>query len=85
MADPAAELMAHCHRMVAIPVKDMAPPGTAAKEGRAETGHGINDWNSLIPQFCATKADHVVTNHNSLDDWRQFSHRSIQYIQRIML
>lgn len=84
-ADPAAELSHYADRIRAIQLKDLAQPGTQVDDGWTATGDGIIDWHALAPLMKATKADHLVTEHDNPGDWRQFARRSIDHIRAIGL
>jgi sugar phosphate isomerase/epimerase len=84
-ADPAAELERFKDRIGVIQTKDMAPLGTKAEDGWAATGDGIIDWKALKPLFEASKADHLVTEHDNPADWRQFAKRSINHLRQLGL
>jgi sugar phosphate isomerase/epimerase len=84
-ADPAAELQRFADRIVAIQTKDTAPLGTKADDGWTATGDGIIDWASLVPLFRATKADHIVTEHDNPSDWQAFARRSIEHLKTLGL
>jgi sugar phosphate isomerase/epimerase len=84
-ADPAAELEKWADRIVAIQTKDTAPLGTKEDDGWAATGDGIIDWAALVPLFRATKADHIVTEHDNPSDWEQFARRSIEHLKALGL
>lgn len=84
-ADPAAELRRFADRIVAIQAKDMAPIGTKEDDGWTATGDGIIDWAGLVPLFRATKADHIVTEHDNPRAWQTFARRSIDYLKALGL
>ena len=82
-ADPASELRRFADRIGVIQTKDTAPLGTKADDGWTATGDGIIDWASLVPLFGATKADHLVTEHDNPSNWRQFAERSINHLRQL--
>jgi sugar phosphate isomerase/epimerase len=84
-ADPAAELQRFADRIVAVQTKDTAPLGTKVDDGWTATGDGIIDWASLVPLFRATKADHIVTEHDNPSDWQAFAGRSIEHLKTLGL
>jgi sugar phosphate isomerase/epimerase len=84
-ADPAAELRKFSDRIIAIQMKDMAARGTKEDDGWVATGDGIIDWAALVPLFRATKAEHIVTEHDNPGDWRRFAKRSIDCIKSLGL
>ena len=84
-ADPAAELIKFKDRIGVIQTKDTAPLGTIADDGWTATGDGIIDWAALVPLFRATKADHLVTEHDNPSNWRQFAQRSINHLRQLGL
>lgn len=84
-ADPAAELRRFADRIVAIQTKDTAPLGTKEDDGWTATGDGIIDWAALAPLFRATKADHIVTEHDNPSDWERFASRSINHLKALGL
>lgn len=77
-ADPAAELSRYADRIVAIQLKDTAPLGTTEDDGWTATGDGIIDWAALAPLMRATRADHIVAEHDNPSDWQRFAGRTIQ-------
>jgi sugar phosphate isomerase/epimerase len=84
-ADPAAELTRYADRIVAVQLKDTAPPGTAAEDGWTATGDGIIDWAALVPVIRSTAADHIVAEHDNPSDWRRFAERSIRCMRALGL
>jgi sugar phosphate isomerase/epimerase len=79
-ADPVAELKAFAPRIVAIQLKDTAPPGTLDEEsGWRATGDGVVDWDQLWPLFPTTAADHLVVEHDRPTDWREVAQRSYDF------
>ena len=68
-----------------IQTKDTAPLGTRADDGWAATGDGIIDWAALVPLFEATKADHLVTEHDNPSNWQQSAPRSINPLRGLGL
>ena len=83
--DPAAELRRYADRIIAIQLKDTAPIGTKQDDGWTATGDGIIDWASLVPLFRATKADHIVAEHDNPSDWQRFARRSIDHMRQLGL
>jgi sugar phosphate isomerase/epimerase len=83
--DPAPELKKFADRIGIIQTKDTAPIGTKEDDGWAATGDGIIDWATLAPLFRATKADHLVTEHDNPSDWRRFAQRSINHLRKVEL
>jgi sugar phosphate isomerase/epimerase len=84
-ADPAAELKRYADRIIAIQLKDTAPLGTKQDDGWTATGDGIIDWATLVPLFRATKADHIVAEHDNPSDWQAFAKRSIDHMKALGL
>jgi sugar phosphate isomerase/epimerase len=84
-ADPAAELITFKDRIGVIQTKDMAPLGTNIDDGWTATGDGIIDWAALVPLFRATKADHLVTEHDNPGNWKRFAERSINHLRGLGL
>jgi sugar phosphate isomerase/epimerase len=82
-ADPAVELARFADRIAAVQVKDTAPLGTIRDGGWAATGDGIIDWPALAPLIAATRADHLVAEHDEPSDWKSFAERSIRYLKLI--
>jgi sugar phosphate isomerase/epimerase len=83
--DPAAELDRYADRIVAIQLKDTAPPGTIEDDGWTATGDGIIDWAALVPLFRRTAADHLVAEHDNPADWQAFARRSIEKMKQLDL
>ena len=84
-ADPAAELQRFADRIGVIQTKDTAPLGTLREGGWTATGDGIIDWAALVPLFRASRADHLVTEHDNPSDWRRFAKRSINHLRELGL
>lgn len=84
-ADPAAELRRFADRIGVIQTKDTAPLGTSVDDGWTATGDGIIDWAALVPLFRATKAEHLVTEHDNPSNWQQFAERSINHLRQLGL
>lgn len=82
-ADPAAELERYADRIIAIQTKDTAPIGTTTDDGWTATGDGIIDWQSLVPLFRLTRADHIVTEHDNPSNWKRFAQRSIDHLKAL--
>lgn len=79
-ADPVAELERFAQQIVAIQVKDTAPPGTIDDQnGWRATGDGIVDWDALWPLLKTTAADHLVVEHDRPVDWRMVARRSYDF------
>jgi sugar phosphate isomerase/epimerase len=84
-ADPAAELRRYADRIIAIQLKDTAPPGTTDDDGWTATGDGIIDWPALVPLFQQTRAHHIVAEHDNPADWQKFARTSLNYMRRLGL
>jgi len=84
-ADPASELIRYRDKIVAVQTKDTAPSGTSTDDGWTATGDGTIDWTALAPLIRATKATHLVTEHDNPSDWRDFAARSIDHLRQIGL
>jgi sugar phosphate isomerase/epimerase len=84
-ADVAAELTRYADRIIAIQLKDTAPPGETRDDGWTATGDGIIDWAALVPLFKRTAADHIVAEHDNPGDWQRFAERSIRHMQDLGL
>ena len=82
-ADPLAELERFADRIVAIQLKDTAPPGTLDEQnGWRVPGEGIVDWQHLFPLFARTPADHLVVEHDRPLDWREVARRAHDFVSR---
>ena len=79
-ADRVAELRSYAPRILAIQVKDPAPPGTLDEGGWTPMGDGIVDWDVLWPLFPSTPADHLVVEHDNARNWRAVAQRSNDYL-----
>ena len=83
-ADPASWLKANGDRIVAIHVKDIAPPGENANEdGWADAGHGVVPWQTLWPIARATRARYFIAEHDNPSDIDRFAARSIAFIKSL--
>jgi len=85
-ADPAAELVRYAEQITAIQLKDTAgTDGMETEDGWRATGDGIIDWAALAPLMRATRADHIVAEHDNPADWRAFASRSLAHMRAIGL
>ncbi|WP_417271685.1 sugar phosphate isomerase/epimerase family protein [Celeribacter sp.] len=84
-ADPATELKRYAERIVAIQPKDPRADGDTREGGWAATGEGVLDWEALVSLFRATKAHHIVTEHDNPNDWRAMARTSIDELRRLGL
>ena len=84
-ADPATWLPKFGDRIVAIHVKDIAPPGEATDEdGWADAGQGVVPWKTLWPIVRnQTKAQYFVAEHDNPKDIDRFASRSIAFIKTL--
>ena len=78
-ASPLAELKRYASRIVAIQLKDTAPPGTEAEDGWTAAGDGIVPWEELWPLFDTTRADHLVVEHDQPTNWQVIAQRSFDF------
>lgn len=79
-ANPYAELKKYAPRILAIQLKDTAPPGTSSEGGWTPPGDGIVDWDALWPLFATTPADHLVVEHDNPADWRRVAQRAHDFV-----
>ncbi|MBK8083015.1 MAG: sugar phosphate isomerase/epimerase [Devosia sp.] len=84
-ADPAAWLEKNGDRIIAVHVKDIAPPGeNGAEDGWADAGHGIVQWKTLWPLIrTRTKAGYFIAEHDNPSDIDRFASRSIAFIKSL--
>ena len=79
-ADPATELRRHAERILAIQVKDTAPPGTRVDGGWTAPGDGMIDWEEVWPLLATTPADQLVVEHDNPSDWRALAQRAYDFL-----
>ena len=64
-------------RVAAVHVKDLALWGENADEqGQADVGHGVIDWQSLLPALKAPGVKCLVLEHDNPSDFERFARRS---------
>ena len=84
-ADPLEWINAYGSRIVAVHVKDIAPPGENADEdGWADVGHGVVPWADLMSAIRAkTKAAVFAMEHDNPKDLARFASRSITALKAL--
>jgi sugar phosphate isomerase/epimerase len=84
--DPVKWMDKYGSRIVAIHVKDIAPPGEKLDEdGWADVGHGILDWKSLLATAKQkTKARYFVAEHDKPSDPIRFARNAIASVKQWM-
>ncbi|MEM6636738.1 MAG: sugar phosphate isomerase/epimerase [Pseudomonadota bacterium] len=76
-ADPLRWINAYGSRIVAVHLKDLAPPDDAKNEdGWADFGHGILDWARIIPALAKTDVQHWIVEHDNPSDDARFARRA---------
>jgi sugar phosphate isomerase/epimerase len=75
--DAAAWIEKYADRVNALHVKDLAPKGENADEdGQADVGHGVIDWQKLMPAIMAPGVKYLVIEHDNPNDYERFARRS---------
>jgi sugar phosphate isomerase/epimerase len=75
--DPAAWLEKYSGRLLAAHVKDCAPQGECEDEdGWADVGHGVMDWQKIVPAMHAAGIELMVLEHDNPSDAIRFAERS---------
>lgn len=75
--DPVKWLQTCAGRLLAAHVKDCAPDGECADEdGWADVGHGVMDWDSIVPAMRSAGVDLMVLEHDNPSDAARFATRS---------
>lgn len=75
--DAAAWIDKYRDRVVALHLKDLAPKGENADEdGQADVGHGVLDWNKLMPAIQSQDVRYLVIEHDNPNDFARFARRS---------
>ncbi|MFV0360134.1 sugar phosphate isomerase/epimerase family protein [Tropicimonas sp.] len=75
---PAELVREHSDRLIAVHLKDRASEGQNADEdGWADVGHGVMDWDTIIPAVDASAARFLVVEHDNPKDDARFASRSI--------
>lgn len=77
-ADPAFWIEQHAQRISAVHLKDIAKSGECLDEdGWADFGHGIVNWESLMPLLANTPASLFAVEHDNPSDLTRFATRSM--------
>jgi sugar phosphate isomerase/epimerase len=78
-AEPLGWIERENHRITAVHLKDIAPPGESEDEdGWADVGSGTMDWPGLMAALRATPvARLLVMEHDNPNDHKRFARRSI--------
>jgi len=80
--DPAAWIKRYNDRVVSFHVKDLAAEGTCVDEdGWADAGHGVIDWQMLLPVMRGTPATVWTLEHDNPNDDARFAKRSFATVQ----
>jgi sugar phosphate isomerase/epimerase len=82
-ADPKAWLEQFGERIIAVHVKDIAPPGENTDEdGWADVGQGVLPWPELFRVAReSTRAQYFIAEHDNPSDVERFASRSIAAIK----
>ena len=76
--DPLHWIDRFAHRLGAVHIKDIAPPGCGCEEdGWADVGHGVMDWQLLSSAVERTTAIYHIMEHDNPSDDRRFAERSL--------
>ncbi len=79
--DAAAWINKYRDRVIALHIKDLAPKGENADEdGQADVGHGVLDWQKLMPAIHAPGVKYLVVEHDNPNDYARFARRSFATI-----
>jgi sugar phosphate isomerase/epimerase len=79
-ADPVVEVKRYGPRILAIHVKDAAPPGAIEDGGWTAAGAGILDWKALWPSFASTAASLLVVEHDEPKNWLKVAQDSYDFL-----
>lgn len=83
-ADPLVWIKEHAGRIVAAHVKDIAPAGeNLAEDGWADVGHGVVDWQAILPALRAIGVANFVMEHDNPADHARFATRSIATVKAL--
>ena len=83
-ADPLVWIKEHAGRIVAAHVKDIAPKGeNLAEDGWADVGHGVVDWQAIMPALRAIGVANFVMEHDNPADHARFAARSIATVKAL--
>ena len=75
--DPVTWLETYAGRLLAAHVKDCAPDGECADEdGWADVGHGVMNWDKIVPAMRSAGAELMVLEHDNPSDAMRFATRS---------
>lgn len=81
-ADPLALLKQYAGRCPRVHAKDLAKPGENADQmGLADVGHGILDWDAIIPAAKAAGAEAFVVEHDLPADAVASVRRSLEFLK----
>ncbi len=74
---PASWLQKHASRISALHIKDLAATGECVDEdGWADLGHGVIDWQPLLPLIKNTQATVLAVEHDNPSDLHRFASNS---------
>ncbi len=81
-ADPLELLGRYAGRCPRVHVKDLAPPGENPEEqGLADVGHGILDWEALLPAAREAGAEWYIVEHDHPRDPVASVQRSLAFLR----
>ncbi|OED36467.1 hypothetical protein AB833_28090 [Chromatiales bacterium (ex Bugula neritina AB1)] len=79
---PASWLRTYSDRISAVHLKDLAEEGDCLDEdGWADVGHGVLDWQQILPELKSIDVEHYVVEHDNPSDLTRFAQRSIATVQ----
>jgi sugar phosphate isomerase/epimerase len=79
--DPVAWIKKYADRVTSLHVKDLAPKGENPEEdGQMDVGHGVLDWNRLMPSIKSPGVRYLVMEHDNPNDFERFARRSYKTV-----
>jgi sugar phosphate isomerase/epimerase len=79
--DPVALLHQYAGRCARVHAKDLARPGeSAGRMGLADVGHGVLDWDAILPAVHAAGAEWLIVEHDEPADPLASMRRSYEFL-----
>jgi sugar phosphate isomerase/epimerase len=82
--NPVAWIRRHANRITLVHMKDVAPRGKASDEdGWTEVGRGTIAWPPVMTALAASRAMHIIVEHDNPKDLAGFAQRSFAYAKAL--
>lgn len=79
--NPVSWLRDYRDRVSAIHLKDVAPAGYADEDGWADVGHGVLNWQALLPEIKNAAGSLLIVEHDNPSDLTRFAKRSFDTVK----